>query len=120
MRGRILVSLVVAAVAVRCTARQTPDTAVEPPAVPAARQAPAPAKPRGLSAFDEQVKPVLTRTCAPCHYPGGNMYELMPFDDAETVASHAGEILRRLKEPADRGLVEEWLRARAHGAPSGQ
>ena len=44
------------------------------------------------------------------------MYERLPFDDAETVASHAEGILRRLKEPADRGPVEQWLRARTPGS----
>jgi len=114
MRGRMLISLVVAVAAARCAASQPPRTAATPP-VPATREAPAPADPGGRAAFDDQVKPVLARTCAPCHNPGGKMYERLPFDDAETVASHAEGILRRLKEPADRGPVEQWLRARTPG-----
>jgi len=114
MRGRMLISLVVAVASARCAASQPPRTAT-PAAVPAAREASTPAEPGGRTAFDDQVKPVLARTCAPCHNPGGKMYERLPFDDAETVASHAEGILRRLKEPADRGPVEQWLRARTPG-----
>ena len=120
MRGRLLITLALAAAAARCAASQAPRTAATPPAAPAAPEASTPAEPGGRAAFDDRVKPILARTCAPCHNPGGKMYERLPFDAAETVASHAEGILRRLKDPADRGAFEEWLRARTHGAPSGQ
>jgi hypothetical protein len=41
------------------------------------------------------------------------MYDRLPFDDPETVASHAEGILRRLKEPEDKATVEGWIKARA-------
>jgi len=58
--------------------------------------------------FARDVQPMLTRTCAPCHFPGGKMYERMPFDDAGTVASNRGGVLRRLKG-GDRDTAERWL-----------
>jgi cytochrome c553 len=120
MRGRMLITLVVVAAAARCAASPAPRTAAAPPGAPAAQEASTPAEPGGRAAFDDRVKPILARTCAPCHNPGGKMYERLPFDDPETVASHAEGILRRLKEPADRGPVEEWVRARTDGTRSSQ
>lgn len=40
------------------------------------------------------------------------MYDRLPFDDPETVASHAEGILRRLKEPGDKRSIEDWLKER--------
>ncbi len=74
---------------------------------PAIHQAQAPAP----SLFDETVKPVLTRRCTPCHFPGGKMYERLPFDDPATVLSKRDGILRRLKADEDRQPVEKWIAA---------
>ena len=54
------------------------------------------------------LRPVLQARCAPCHEPGGKMYEKLPFDRAETIASHREGVLKRLKG-ADREAVEKWL-----------
>jgi hypothetical protein len=37
------------------------------------------------------------------------MYERMPFDRAEVVLSHKEGVLRRLKNPEDRQLMERWF-----------
>jgi hypothetical protein len=37
------------------------------------------------------------------------MYERMPFDRPEVVLSHKDGILRRLKHPDDRQVLERWL-----------
>jgi hypothetical protein len=37
------------------------------------------------------------------------MYERMPFDSAAVVAAHRAGILRRLKDPDERGALEGWL-----------
>src|SRR5262245_4170398 len=62
--------------------------------------------------FARDVQPVLAQRCDPCHVPGGKMYERLPFDDPETVASHPEGILRRLKGD-DRAIVERWIASRA-------
>jgi len=62
--------------------------------------------------FAATVRPVLSRTCTPCHEKGGRMYERLPFDDPSVVASHATPVLRRLKEPKDKEVVEAWLASR--------
>jgi hypothetical protein len=85
-----------------------------PPVVPTAPSAPAaapspPAPAREAVSFDASVKPLLARTCTPCHVPGGRMYERMPFDRPETILAHKEGILRRMKAPDDRQRLERWL-----------
>lgn len=92
-------------------------TAGDPPASapPASRAAPSPVATPAASpapdaaSFEASVKPLLARTCTPCHVPGGRMYERMPFDRPETILSHKEGILRRMKDPDDRRLLERWL-----------
>ena len=71
-----------------------------------------PAPPAKEDAFASSVRPVLARNCAPCHEPGGKMYAKLPFDRADTIATHGPAVLRRLKGP-DREAVEKWLAAQA-------
>ena len=40
------------------------------------------------------------------------MYDRLPFDNAEVVASHADSVLRRLKAAEDKEAVERWLATR--------
>jgi hypothetical protein len=37
------------------------------------------------------------------------MYDRLPFDHSEVVASHREGILRRVKEPDERAAIERWL-----------
>jgi hypothetical protein len=97
-----------------------PAAAAEAPATAPATAAPVAARerdpepaPAGDEVFASAVRPVLARTCAPCHEKGGRMYDRLPFDDATVVASHAEPVLRRLKEPKDKEAVEAWLAGRA-------
>lgn len=70
--------------------------------------APAPAAARSADLFTSSVRPVLASRCAPCHEPGGVMYERLPFDDAGAVAAHSGPIAKRLKG-SDREALERWV-----------
>jgi hypothetical protein len=63
---------------------------------------------RGDHGFAASVRPVLQAHCAPCHEPGGKMYERLPFDKGDTIASHRDGVLKRLKGD-DRAAVETWL-----------
>jgi hypothetical protein len=60
-------------------------------------------------AFAAAVRPILVGHCAPCHEPGGKMYERLPFDRAETIASHREGVLRRIKAPDEKAAIEKWL-----------
>jgi hypothetical protein len=76
-----------------------PDSSCEKKPTPVAGEA---------DAFAATVRPVLQARCAPCHEAGGKMYEKLPFDRAETIASHREGVLKRLKG-TDREPVEKWL-----------
>lgn len=48
--------------------------------------------------FEMDIVPILKARCSPCHFPGGKMYEKMPFDKSKTIRDHAAGVTRRLKE----------------------
>lgn len=81
--------------------------AVLPVTTPEPSPAPAPAAATDL--FASSVRPILEAHCTPCHFPGGKMYERLPFDRPETLASHREGALRRLKGD-DRATFEAWLK----------
>ena len=68
-------------------APQTASDAIGPEASRDAAVAPQTARD---AVFAATVRPILVSHCAPCHEPGGKMYERLPFDRAETIASHSG------------------------------
>ncbi len=77
--------------------------------VPAAEPVPVAAAAPSTDAFRAQIAPILAQRCAPCHNPGGRMYEQLPFDDPATVAGHPEGILKRIKDPAEHSLIERWI-----------
>jgi len=113
-RALLTVSLLLAA----CAARRVAD-APAPSAAPAAAATPKPASvpeavapvphPSSAEVFEGTVRPLLARTCTPCHVPGGKMYERLPFDQPDVVRSNQASILKRLKVPEDRQILENWL-----------
>jgi hypothetical protein len=90
----------------RPPAVSTPDAPSVPTPVTAAPTVPP--TPEAIS-FEASVKPLLARTCTPCHVPGGRMYDRMPFDRPEVVFSHKEGVLRRMKNPDDRQVLERWF-----------
>jgi hypothetical protein len=87
-------------------AAMAPTAAAPPTAVPSPSPPPAPTAVPDL--FAGAVRPILKAHCAPCHEPGGRLYDRLPFDDARVVSSHSPGILRRLKGE-DRAALEQWL-----------
>jgi hypothetical protein len=110
--------LVLVTLAVACaTSRPGPQPAAAvavpspaPIAVPSADPVPP------VVTFEAAVRPILARRCEPCHNPGGKMYERLPFDDAEVVASHHEGVARRLKDPEEKAAFERWLETRSGGS----
>jgi hypothetical protein len=90
----------------RAGASQQPTPA---PARPAEATGPTPAPDAAPTSdlFATSVRPILEAHCT-CHFPGGKMYERLPFDKPETLASHREGALRRLKGD-DRAAFEAWL-----------
>src|SRR5262245_13338349 len=74
--------------------------------VPEERVVPAPSP--VPDSFATTVRPILRERCTPCHEPGGKMYERLPFDNPQTIATHPEGVLKRLKGD-DRAAVEKWL-----------
>lgn len=65
-------------------------------------------QPPALKGF-QPVKVMLSNNCAPCHDPGGKMYERLPFDNPEVVRAHSTPILGRLNKAEDKRILEDWL-----------
>lgn len=119
MRRVLLSVVVVAGAAGGCVghrAATAPGPSVSSPAPVPERMAPAaaeavPTAPVAASpdTFHAEIAPLLAQRCAPCHNPGGRMYERLPFDDPATVAGHPEGILKRIKDPAEHALIERWI-----------
>jgi hypothetical protein len=58
--------------------------------------------------FKTQVQPIFEKHCSPCHFPGGKMYEKLPFDQGETIVNHQAGILRRIKGDDDVRLIRQY------------
>lgn len=59
--------------------------------------------------YTGQVLPVLQKSCSPCHFPGGKMYEKMPFDKLTTIINHQEGILRRTKNKPEMEPVRKFI-----------
>lgn len=59
--------------------------------------------------FETQLKPIFKSKCMPCHFQGGQMYDRLPFDRAETIRKLGTRLFTRIKEENDRRLIEEFL-----------
>jgi len=59
--------------------------------------------------FKAQVEPIFQKHCNPCHFPGGKMYEKLPFDQGTTIISRQAGILRRIKEEDEVRLIKQYL-----------
>src|SRR5438876_6976185 len=76
-------------------AAASPAATAPPTALPSPSPPPAPTAIPDL--FAGAVRTILKTHCAPCHEPGGRLYDRLPFDDVRVVSSHSPGILRRLK-----------------------
>jgi len=59
--------------------------------------------------FKTGIQPILEKNCSPCHFPGGKMYEKLPFDKGETIINHETVISRRLKKEEDIALIKQYI-----------
>jgi hypothetical protein len=59
--------------------------------------------------FKTQIQPILEKNCSPCHFPGGKMYEKLPFDRGETIINHQAVIFKRLKKEEDISLIRQYV-----------
>jgi hypothetical protein len=59
--------------------------------------------------FKTQIQPILQKRCSPCHFPGGKMYERLPFDTPTSVLLKKEIILARIKDDPDNKLIREFI-----------
>jgi len=59
--------------------------------------------------FKTQIQPILQKRCSPCHFPGGKMYERLPFDTASSIFLKKEMILKRIKDEPDNKLISEFI-----------
>lgn len=107
-----LLFLIAALSFVACAEKQQSET--QPSLAPSENS---PTELSAASTTDQQVdepflpvRKMLSVSCAPCHNPGGKMYDRMPFDNAEVVRSHSSGILGRL-EGENKQILQQWLLA---------
>ena len=65
--------------------------------------------------FEKEIKPIFVKNCSPCHFPGGKMYEKLPFDKDTTIINHSASILKRIKNEADNTLLKEFILQNKNG-----
>ncbi|HEX5704649.1 MAG TPA: hypothetical protein VFX97_15715 [Pyrinomonadaceae bacterium] len=61
--------------------------------------------------FDKTIKPILQARCQPCHFPGGKMYDELPFDKAETITRLGTKLFGRIKDKKEQQVIREFLDA---------
>jgi len=62
--------------------------------------------------FKTMIQPIFEKRCNPCHFPGGKMYEKMPFDNPKTIMNHEAGILRRIKDDKEVELVNRFINSK--------
>ena len=59
--------------------------------------------------FASQIQPILVSRCSPCHFPGGKMYERLPFDKPETIINLNERLLKRIKDEKENSLISSFI-----------
>jgi hypothetical protein len=59
--------------------------------------------------FDTQIKPIFQARCQPCHFPGGKVYDHLPFDQPETITRLGEKLFTRIKDKVEQRLIREFL-----------
>lgn len=68
-----------------------------------------PPKPAAGVNFDRDIAPIFANRCQPCHFPGGKMYERLPFDKAATIRRLGSALFTRIKEKDERARIQAFL-----------
>jgi hypothetical protein len=59
--------------------------------------------------FTTEIKPIFQARCQPCHFPGGKVYDRMPFDNPETITSVGTKLFTRIKDEKEQRLIRAFL-----------
>jgi hypothetical protein len=66
--------------------------------------------------FASNIRPILQSRCQPCHFQGGQMYEKLPFDKAETITKLGTKLFSRIKNEDEQRIIREFLSEQSAGA----
>jgi hypothetical protein len=69
------------------------------------------AAPTAPADFTRDVRPILEKRCQPCHFPGGRMYERLPFDRPETIHKLGTKLFTRIKAEDEQAVIRRFLAA---------
>jgi hypothetical protein len=78
--------------------------AIPSAAAPDPRPAPAPPE-----RFEDAVMPILETRCQPCHFPGGAMYQRLPFDRPRTIRDLGARLFSRITDPDEQAAIQAFL-----------
>jgi hypothetical protein len=116
MRGSLIVIVLLVVAASQMSGMRKADLAGRAAKQTAAGQLAADLRPGGSREtkanrvdFVTQVKPILESRCQGCHFPGGTMYQRLPFDRAETIKTLGEKLFTRLKDENDRRVIRDFL-----------
>ncbi|HYR74567.1 MAG TPA: hypothetical protein VEM96_01880 [Pyrinomonadaceae bacterium] len=59
--------------------------------------------------FTTEIKPIFQARCLPCHFPGGKVYDRMPFDKPETITKLGTKLFTRIKDEKEQRLIRAFL-----------
>jgi hypothetical protein len=59
--------------------------------------------------FETEIKPIFQARCQPCHFPGGKVYDHLPFDQPETITRLGEKLFTRIKDKEEQRLIREFL-----------
>ena len=59
--------------------------------------------------YQDNVLPILTSNCNPCHFPGGKVSDEYSFDDQKTAATLGKKLFTRIKDEKQQAAITLWL-----------
>ena len=75
-----------------------------------------PAQVSTASSFDAEIAPIFKQRCVPCHFPGGKMYERLPFDRPATIVKLGERLFSRIKDDRERAAIRKFLAAQKNAS----
>jgi hypothetical protein len=59
--------------------------------------------------FEKDIQPIFKARCQNCHFPGGRMYDKLPFDKEETIRKLGTKLFTRIRDEQDQKLIKQFL-----------
>lgn len=109
MEGMRLPAVLVPLLLAGCSPSPARKSVLPPRPEPAAVSTPQPAAAAPAVDFARDIRPILEARCQPCHFPGGKMYDRLPFDRAQTIRDLGPKLFTRIKAPDEQATIRLFL-----------